>query len=165
METKNELLEKILSLQAENKIAFMTIDGLKGGPIEDFVKQPIEGQLYDLNRDRATLYVMASENKNKRWINDLAFVYLYEYVNEIIETQRQEIVNLKGELGVKSRELNEAKQQLLGITKEKQTYKIVPEITAEITPENTSEVKSQSHNETPASKQSIFQPVMGTISI
>jgi hypothetical protein len=147
----------------------MTIDGLQGGPIEDFVKQPIEGQLYDLNRDRATLYSMASENKNKRWINDLAFVYLYEYANEIIENQRQEIVNLKGELGVKTRELDEAKQQLLGINKEKQTYKIVPEITSEITteiaPEITSEVKSQSHNETPATKQSIFQPVMGTISI
>jgi hypothetical protein len=161
MEMKNELLEKILSLQAENKIAFMTIDGLQGGPIEDFVKQPIEGQLYDLNRDRATLYSMANENKNKRWINDLAFVYLYEYVNEIIENQRQEIVNLKGELGVKTRELDEAKQQLLGIKKEKEIYKIVPEITAEIT----SEVKSQSHNETPANKQSIFQPVLGTISI
>jgi hypothetical protein len=161
MEMKNELLEKILSLQAESKIAFMTIDGLQGGPIEDFVKQPIEGQLYDLNRDRATLYAMASENKNKRWINDLAFVYLYEYANEIIENQRQEIVNLKGELGVKTRELDEAKQQLLGINKEKQIYKIVPEITAEIT----SEVKSHSHNETPATKQSIFQPVMGTISI
>lgn len=157
METKNELLEQILSLQVENKIAFMTIDGLQGGLIEDFVKQPIEGQLYDLNRDRATLYAMANENKNKRWINDLAFVYLYEYTNEIIEKQRQEIVNLKGELGVKTRELNEAKQQLLGITKEKETYKIVPEITCE--------VKSQSHTETTATKQSIFQPVMGTISM
>ena len=161
METKNELLEKILSLQADNKIAFMTIDGLQGGPIEDFVNQSIEGQLYDLNRDRATLYSMANENKNKRWVNDLAFVYLYEYTNELIEKQRQEIVNLKGELRVKSRELDEAKQQLLGITKEKETYKIVPEITAEVT----SEVKSQPRNETTAPKQSIFQPVMGTISI
>ena len=161
METKNELLEKILSLQTESKIAFMTIDGLQGGPIEDFVNQPIEGQLYDLNRDRATLYAMANENKNKRWINDLALVYLYEYTNEIIEKQRQEIVNLKGELRVKSRELDEAKQELLGIHKEKETYKVVPEITAEIT----SEVKSQPHNETTATKQSIFQPVMGNISI
>lgn len=161
METKNELLEKILSLQAESKIAFMTIDGLQGGPIEEFVNQAIEGQLYDLNRDRTTLYSMANENKNKRWINDLALVYLYEYTNEIIEKQRQEIVNLKGELRVKSRELDEAKQQLLGINKEKETYKIVPEITSEVT----SEVKSQPRIETSAIKQSIFQPVMGNISI
>ena len=39
MEMKNELLEKILSLQSEDKIAFMTIDGLQYGPIEDFVNQ------------------------------------------------------------------------------------------------------------------------------
>lgn len=161
MEKNNELLDKILSLQADNKIAFMTIDGLQGGPIEEFVNQPLEGQLYDVNRDRATLYSMANENKNKRWINDLALVYLYEYANELIEKQRQEIVNLKGELRVKSRELDEAKQQLLGINKEKETYKIVPEIKAEVT----SEVKSQPQIETTAHKQSIFQPVMGTISI
>ena len=161
MEKNNELLDKILSLQADNKIAFMTIDGLQGGPIEDFVNQPLEGQLYDVNRDRATLYSMANENKNKRWINDLALVYLYEYANEIIEKQRQEIVNLKGELSVKSRELDEAKQQLLGINKEKETYKIVPEVKAEVT----NEVKSQPQIETTAHKQSIFQPVMGTISI
>jgi len=92
-----ELLDKILKLQADNKIAFMTIDGLQYGPIEKFVEQPLEGQLYDLNRDRATLYSMANEGKNKRWINDLAMVYFIEYLNECIEKQRQEIVNLKSE--------------------------------------------------------------------
>jgi hypothetical protein len=77
MEKNNELLDEILSLQADNKIAFMTIDGLHSGPIDVFVNQHLEGQLYDVNRDRATLYAMANENKNKRWINDLALVYMY----------------------------------------------------------------------------------------
>ena len=105
MEKNNELLDEILSLRADDKIAFMTIEGLRYGPIVDFVKQPLEGQLYDVNRDKATLYAMANENKNKRWVNDLALVYLYEYANEVIEEQRKEIVNLKSEIRLKDKEI------------------------------------------------------------
>jgi hypothetical protein len=110
MEKNNELLNEILSLQADNKIAFMTIDGLHTGPIDSFVNQPLEGQLYDVNRDRATLYSMAHENKNKRWINDLALVYLYEHANEVIENQRKEIVNLKSELRLVKKDLENAQK-------------------------------------------------------
>ena len=110
MEKNNELLDEILSLQADDKIAFMTIEGLRYGPIVDFVKQPLEGQLYDVNRDRATLYAMANENKNKRWVNDLALVYLYEYANEVIENQRKEIVNLKSELRMVKKDLDNAQK-------------------------------------------------------
>lgn len=110
MEKNNELLDEILSLQADNKIAFMTIDGLHSGPIDVFVNQPLEGQLYDVNRDRATLYSMANENKNKRWINDLALVYLYEHANEVIENQRKEIVNLKSELRLVKKDLENAQK-------------------------------------------------------
>lgn len=110
MEKNNELLDEILSLRADDKIAFMTIEGLRYGPIADFVKQPLEGQLYDVNRDRATLYSMANENKNKRWVNDLALVYLYEHANEVIENQRQEIVNLKSELRLVKKDLENAQK-------------------------------------------------------
>lgn len=110
MEKNNELLDEILSLRADDKIAFMTIEGLRYGPIVDFVKQPLEGQLYDVNRDKATLYAMANENKNKRWVNDLALVYLYEYANEVIEEQRKEIVNLKSELRLVKKDLENAQK-------------------------------------------------------
>jgi hypothetical protein len=110
MEKNNELLDEILSLQADNKIAFMTIDGLHSGPIDVFVNQHLEGQLYDVNRDRATLYAMANENKNKRWINDLALVYMYEYANKVIENQRKEIFNLKSELEVVKKDLENAQK-------------------------------------------------------
>ena len=55
METNNEILDKVLALEADNKVAFMTVDGLKYSPIDEFVKQPLEGQLYDVNRDRPTV--------------------------------------------------------------------------------------------------------------
>lgn len=136
MEKNNELLDEILSLRADDKIAFMTIEGLRYGPIADFVKQPLEGQLYDVNRDRATLYTMANENKNKRWVNDLALVYLYEYANEVIENQRKEIVNLKSELRMVKKDLENAQKSKVvepTVTTETKEYILQEPITTNAT--------------------------------
>lgn len=136
MEKNNELLDEILSLRADDKIAFMTIEGLRYGPIADFVKQPLEGQLYDVNRDRATLYAMANENKNKRWVNDLALVYLYEHANEVIENQRQEIVNLKSELRLVKKDLENAQKSKVvepTVTTETKDYSSQDNITTSAT--------------------------------
>lgn len=160
MEKNNELLDKVLSLQADNKIAFMTIDGLQGGPIEEFVKQPVEGQLYDVNRDRATLYSMANENKNKRWINDLALVYMYEYANATIEEQRRYITNLECELDLTRKEIEKLKHHIVEIS-EKNEQPIISTKVEEQPVNKTNDVNTLTSNK----HQSIFQPVMGTISI
>lgn len=154
-----ELLDKILKLQADNKIAFMTIDGLRYGPIEKFVEQPLEGQLYDLNRDRATLYSLANEGKNKRWVNDLAMVYFIEYLNECIEKQRQEIVNLNSEINLAYKEVDKLKQHIVEITTKnepKETNNITTELNKQ--PEHTPINGS-------AKTTSIFHPVEGSITI
>ena len=77
-----ELLDKILELQKEGKIAFMTIDGLVSADINSIIQQPAEGLLYDLNRDTASLMSLAKEGKNKRWINDMA---LAQVVTKLVE--------------------------------------------------------------------------------
>lgn len=77
-----ELLDKILELQKEGKIAFMTIDGLVSADINNIIQQPAEGLLYDLNRDTASLMSLAKEGKNKRWINDMAMAYV---VTKLVE--------------------------------------------------------------------------------
>lgn len=154
---KNELLEKILSLQSENKIAFMTIDGVQYGPIEDFVNQPFEGQLYDLNRDRASLYTMANENKNKRWVNDLALVYLLEYRCDQIRSLNADVVNLKSELNLTRKEVEKLKHHIVELTTKNEPKEAdnVPTSVKETTPRTNSTAKSSS----------MFQPVPGTISI
>lgn len=160
MEKNNELLDKILSLQADNKVAFMTIDGLQYSPIDEFVNQSVEGQLYDVNRDRATLYSMANENKNKRWINDLALVYMYEYANATIEEQRRHITNLECELDLTRKEIEKLKHYIAEITEKNEQ----PIISTKV--EEQSVNKTNDVNTLPSNKhQSIFQPVMGTISI
>lgn len=77
-----ELLDKILELQKEGKIAFMTIDGLVSVDINNIIQQPAEGLLYDLNRDTASLMSLAKEGKNKRWINDMALAHV---VTKLVE--------------------------------------------------------------------------------
>ena len=65
----NELLDKILELEKENKIVFMTSEGAMTASIESIIKQPVNGLLYDLNRDKATL-VSLSKSKSQRWVNE-----------------------------------------------------------------------------------------------
>ena len=151
METNNEILDKVLALQADNKVAFMTIDGLKYSLIDEFVKQPLEGQLYDVNRDRATLYSMANENKNKRWINDLALVYMYEYANKTIEEQRRHITELECELDLTRKSIEKLKHNIVEISTKDEDQNV----------DKTNDCNNLTNNK----QQSIFQPVIGTISI
>ena len=151
METTNEILNKVLALQGDNKVAFMTVDGLKYSPIDEFVTQPLEGQLYDVNRDRATLYSMANENKNKRWINDLALVYMYEYANKTIEEQRRHITELECELDLTRKSIEKLKHHIVELSTKDEDQNV--------------DKTNNSNNLTNNKQQSIFQPVMGTISI
>lgn len=151
METNNEILDKVLALQGDNKVAFMTVDGLKYSPIDEFVKQPLEGQLYDVNRDRANLYSMANENKNKRWINDLALVYMYEYANKTIEEQRRHITELEYELDLTRKSIDKLKHRIVEISAKDEVKNV----------DKTNDCNNLTNNK----QQSIFQPVMGTISI
>ena len=64
-ETQKLILEK----RKEGKVCFMTFEGLYTADVEEFIKQPADGILYDLNRDFPTTLTIMPE---KRWINDLA---------------------------------------------------------------------------------------------
>ena len=58
---KEELKNLVMNEWREGNIVFETIEGLHKQKIEDFVKQPIEGQLYDINRDLATCLAFIDE--------------------------------------------------------------------------------------------------------
>lgn len=97
MENK-EILDKIRELKKVNTIVFMTEEGLMTCDIEKIISQPIEGLLYDLNRDDATLATMAN-SKSLRWVNDMALVNVLKFIyNENINLKK-EVEDLKLELG------------------------------------------------------------------
>lgn len=66
---ENELEDYVLQKKKEGKIVFRTFDGFGESNLEDFLAQPAEGILYDLNRDGATVLTFLDDPK---WTNDFA---------------------------------------------------------------------------------------------
>lgn len=79
MEEKTTL-ELVEQARKDNKVAFMTVEGLMSTTIDEILNQPVEGILYDLNRDYATIMTLAKNSKNVRWVNDLALSDLFKEV-------------------------------------------------------------------------------------
>lgn len=82
--TKNDIVklkDLILKKRKENKIVFMTIEGPMEIDIDEFIKQPIEGILYDLNRDFPTILTFLNAG-NLKWINDFAVAMVISKLKE-----------------------------------------------------------------------------------
>ncbi len=68
--------DKVLSEWDKGNLVFADVEGLKSIKFEDFIKQPIEGMLYDINRDTATIL---SSIDSPKWVNDFALIKVLEY--------------------------------------------------------------------------------------
>ena len=55
---------------------YADIEGLKSIKFEEFIKQPLEGMLYDINRNTATILTFIDDPK---WVNDFSLTKLLEY--------------------------------------------------------------------------------------
>jgi hypothetical protein len=69
MDKTKELKDLILRKEKESKVVFMTAEGLMEADLEEFIKQPTMGLLYDLNRDRGTVLTFIED---PAWINNFA---------------------------------------------------------------------------------------------
>ena len=65
----DEIREQILDENKKGNIVIAGIDGLYVMKLSEFIEQPAEGMLYDLNRNEATTLSSLSDPK---WINDYA---------------------------------------------------------------------------------------------
>ena len=85
------LLDLVEQKAKEGKVVFMTIGGPLEADLEEFLKQPAEGILYDLNRDLATITTFIEEG-DPRWVNDyavgLVITRLKEYYDKAVEEVR-----------------------------------------------------------------------------
>ena len=79
---------KILKEYKKGNIVVAGIDGLQGMPIKEFIKQPVEGMLYDLNRDEVTVLTFID---NPKWVNDYA-------VSKVIVALKKRIKELEEQL-------------------------------------------------------------------
>ena len=73
---REELKNLVMDEWKKGNIVFRSIEGLHRQNIEEFVKQPIEGQLYDINRDMATCLAFIDEPMG---VNNFASHVLLKY--------------------------------------------------------------------------------------
>ena len=87
----NELKDRILTEYKEGNIVVVEYDGsLRSTLLTEFIKQPVEGMLYDLNRDEATVLTFVDDPK---WINDYAVCQVIRALKSRID----ELLKDKGE--------------------------------------------------------------------
>jgi len=71
MSEEKSVPEMVMEQEKQGNVVFEGIEGTMGAKISEFIQQPVEGILYDLNRDKVTLFSQYSKD-NIRWINDYA---------------------------------------------------------------------------------------------
>jgi hypothetical protein len=60
---------KILAEYKKGNIVVAGIEGLQVIPLDEFIKQPVDGILYDLNRGETVVLTFIDDPK---WVNDFA---------------------------------------------------------------------------------------------
>ena len=85
---KEKLKDLVLDARRDGYIVYRTIEGLHKQKIDDFVKQPIEGQLYDINRDLATCLAFIDEPMG---VNNLASHVLLRYYYDLCNRLKMEL--------------------------------------------------------------------------
>jgi len=80
-----EIKDKILEEYKKGNIVVAGIEGLQAMPIKEFIKQPTEGMLYDLNRSETVVLTFLPDPK---WVNDYAVAkVIAELKNRIKELE------------------------------------------------------------------------------
>lgn len=85
---KEKLKDLVLDARNDGYIVFEDIEGVQRCKLENFVKQPLEGQLYDINRDWATLLTFLGE---QTWLNNAACVVLLEYYHNMCKELKEKL--------------------------------------------------------------------------
>ena len=97
METKEKkelhesIKNKVLAEWEKGNVCFNTIEGICIQPLEWFTQQPLEGMLYDMNRDEATILTLIND---KKWINDYCLTRLLKHYYNRCEELEKKIAEL-----------------------------------------------------------------------
>lgn len=81
---ENDIKEMVLAEYKKGNIVVSTFEGLQVAPLKEIIKQPIDGLLYDLNRNEAVVLTFINDPK---WINDYAMVQVVRELKKQLETK------------------------------------------------------------------------------
>lgn len=88
--TTEEIKNKVLAEYQKGNIVFNTLDSIRSMKLEDFIQQPLEGMLYDINRDTVTILSFLDDPK---WINDYALTRLLTYYHDRCKELEEKLRN------------------------------------------------------------------------
>src|SRR6478672_8332194 len=82
---RKKLRDFILEEYKSGKIVVATFEGLASMPIAEFIKQPADGILYDLNRSEEIVMTLLSDPK---WVNDFAVAKTIRYLKDLLDASQ-----------------------------------------------------------------------------
>lgn len=85
-----DIKEKILKEYEKGNIVFSGIEGLQVAKLDEFIQQPTDGILYDLNRNEVVVLTFLNDPK---WVNDYAVSKTITALKEKIEKLEKEAKN------------------------------------------------------------------------
>ena len=93
---QNKLRDKILAERKKGNVVFWGLPGqLQSANLDDFVKQPADGILYDLNRLEEVCMTFLDDPK---WVNDFAVALTIRKLKDMLAAATTRIAELKSEV-------------------------------------------------------------------
>ena len=105
-QAQKALKEIILDAYKKGNLVINTHERIMTAPLKEVVKQPIDGLLYDLNRNESVILTFINDPK---WVNDYALVQVLRYAFTENEKQAVHIKKLLHE--IKKIKLEKRKRQ------------------------------------------------------
>ena len=78
----DEVKELVIKAPKDGKVIILTLSGLVEADINNLLSQPVDGLLYDLNRDELSILAIRD---NPRWINDYAIMQILRFLTQKIQ--------------------------------------------------------------------------------
>lgn len=91
---QESIRDKVLAEWEKGNVCFNTIEGIMMQPLDWFVQQPLDGMLYDMNRDLATILTFIDE---PRWVNDFCLTKVLRYYHDRCEELEAKVAELTKE--------------------------------------------------------------------
>ena len=88
MNETHVLLDIILKEANKGNVVFWSLDTLSVVPLDEFISQPTNGLLYDLNRSPEVITTIMDDPK---WVNDYAVYLVIKCLKERVGELEQEL--------------------------------------------------------------------------
>lgn len=72
MSDKKKFSELVLEEKKKGNVVYLALDQVLSAPVKGIIKQPVDGLLWDLNRDEATALSFMDQEGMIHWVNNFA---------------------------------------------------------------------------------------------